>query len=78
MRKKDKIEDEIKNLNAIRAMYHRDLEEFEKKYKDNEMSKEEFEKHKINYDKKREGFWITKNPILFLTKINEIFNYIVL
>ena len=54
MSKKDKIEDEIKNLNAIRAMYHRDLEEFEKKYKDKEISKEDFEKHRINYDKKRE------------------------
>ena len=54
MSKKDKIEYKIKDLNAIRAMYHRDLEEFEKKYKEKEISKEKFEKHKINYDKKRE------------------------
>ena len=35
-------------------MYHRDLEEFEKKYKDKKITKEEFEKHKESYEKKRE------------------------
>jgi len=54
MSKKDKIEDKIKGLNAIRAVYHRDLEEFEKQYKEKEILKEEFEKRKINYEKKRE------------------------
>lgn len=54
MSKKDKIEYKIKDLNAMRAMYHRDLEVFEKKYKGKEISKEVFEKKKINYDKKRE------------------------
>ena len=40
MSKKDNIEDKIKDLNEMRAVYHRDLEEFEK--------------HKINYEKKKE------------------------
>jgi len=54
MSKKDKIEDKIKDLNEMRAVYHRNLEEFEKKYKENEISKEELEKHKINYENKKE------------------------
>jgi len=54
MSKKDKIEDKIKDLNATRAMYHRDLEEFERRYKEKQISKEELEKHNINYEKKRE------------------------
>jgi hypothetical protein len=54
MSKKDNIEDKIKDLNEMRAVYHRDLEEFEKKYKEKEISNEEFEKHKINYEKKKE------------------------
>ena len=54
MSKKNKIEDKIKDLNATRAMYHRDLEEFERRYKKKEISKEELEKHKINYEEKRE------------------------
>ena len=54
MSKKDKIEDKINDLNAIRARYHRDLEAFERKYKEEEISKEELEKHKNNYEKKRE------------------------
>jgi len=54
MSKKNKIEDKIKDLNATRAMFHRDLEEFERKYKEEEISKEDLEKHKINYEKKRE------------------------
>jgi chromosome segregation ATPase len=54
MSKKDKIEDKIKDLNEMRAVYHRDLEEFERRYKEKEISKEELEKHKINYEEKRE------------------------
>lgn len=54
MSKKDKIEDKIKDLNEIRAVYHRDLEEFERQYEEQEISKKKFEKHKINYEKKRE------------------------
>jgi predicted DNA binding CopG/RHH family protein len=54
MSKKEKIEDKIKDLNATRAMFHRDFERFEKQYKDKDISKEEFKKHKINYEKKRE------------------------
>ena len=54
MSKKDKIEDKIKDLNEMRAVYHRNLEEFEKKYKENEISKEELEKHKINYENKKQ------------------------
>ena len=54
MNKKDKIENKIKDLNEIRAMYHKDFVEFEDKYKEKEISKEELEKHKINYEQKRE------------------------
>jgi uncharacterized protein YPO0396 len=54
MSKKDKIENKIKDLNEMRAVYHRNLEEFEKQYKENEMSKEELDKHNIKYEKKRE------------------------
>ena len=54
MSKKDKIEDKINDLNQMRAVYHRNLEEFEKKYKENEISKEELEKHKINYENKKQ------------------------
>lgn len=54
MSKKDKIEDKIKDLNATRAMYHRDFEEFEKHYKEKKISKDEFDKHKNNFEKKRE------------------------
>ena len=54
MSKKDKIEDKIKDLNATRAMFHKDFERFEKKYKENEISKEQLQKHKINYEKKYE------------------------
>ncbi len=54
MSSKDKIEDKIKDLNSMRAMYHRDFEEFEKKYNEKEIPKEQLEKHKIIYEKKRE------------------------
>jgi hypothetical protein len=54
MSKKDKIEDKIKDLNEMRAVYHRDLERFEKQYKENEISKEELENHKIIYEEKQE------------------------
>jgi len=54
MSNKGKIEDKIKDLNEIRAIYHRDLEGFENKYKEKEISKEKFEKNRINYEKKRE------------------------
>ena len=50
----NKIENKIKDLNSMRATYRRDLEEFEKQYEDNEISKEDLEKHKIIYEKKRE------------------------
>ena len=52
---KEKIEDKIKELNAVRAMYHRDFEEYEKKYDNHKISIEEFEKHKRKYEKQREG-----------------------
>jgi chromosome segregation ATPase len=50
----NKIENKIKDLNEIRAIYHRDLEEFERQYNEKEISTKQFEKHKIDYDKKRE------------------------
>ena len=63
MSKKDKIEDKIKDLNEMRAVYHRNLEEFEKKYKENEISKEELEKHKINYENKKQKIRIKINRL---------------
>jgi hypothetical protein len=54
MDKKHRFEDAIKDLNAIRAVYHREFEKYEKQYKNKDISKKEFEKHKINYEKKRE------------------------
>jgi hypothetical protein len=54
MDKKQKIEDAISDLNAIRAVYHRELKEFEKQYKNKKISKEEFDKHKENFEGKRQ------------------------
>ena len=51
---KEKIQDEIKELNAIRAMYHREFELFEDRYHRNEISEKDLEKHKIKYEKKKE------------------------
>jgi chromosome segregation ATPase len=50
----NKIENKIKDLNEIRAIYHRNLEEFERQYNEKKISTKHFEKHKIDYDKKRE------------------------
>jgi len=47
---KEKIESEIKELNAIRAMRHRDFNEIEKRYDRKEISDKSFEKHKQKYD----------------------------
>ena len=46
------IENKIKELNAIRAMYHRDFIEIEKKFNRNEISNKTYEKHKRKYDSK--------------------------
>ena len=54
MNKKQKIADAIKDLNAIRAVYHRDFKRYEKQYKNKDITKKEFEKHKIDYEKKKE------------------------
>ena len=51
---KEKIESEIKELNAIRAMRHRDFKEFEKRYDRKEISDKSFEKHKQKYDSRVE------------------------
>jgi len=52
--KKEKIESEIKELNAIRAMRHRDFNEIEKRYDRKEISDKSFEKHKQKYDSRLE------------------------
>ena len=52
--KKEKIESEIKELNAIRAMRHRDFNEIEKRYDRKEISDKSFEKHKQKYDSRIE------------------------
>ena len=49
---KEKIESEIKELNAMRAMHHRDFNEIEKRYDRKEISDKIFEKHKRKYDSK--------------------------
>ena len=51
---KEKSENEIKELNAIRAMYHRDFKEIEKRYNKKEISDKRFEKHKQKYDSRIE------------------------
>jgi len=51
---KDKIEKEIKELNAIRALHHRDFNEIEKRYNRKEISDKTFEKHKQKYDSRLE------------------------
>ena len=51
---KEKIESEIKELNAIRAMRHRDFNEIEKRYDRKEISDKSFEKHKQKYDSRLE------------------------
>lgn len=51
---KKKIESEIKELNAIRAMRHRDFKEIEKKYNKKEISDKTFEKLKRKYDSRVE------------------------
>lgn len=54
MTKKEKIEEKIKKMNEIRAMYHRRFEEIEKKYKTGALSEKDFEKHKQKYEKRKE------------------------
>jgi len=51
---KEKIESEIKELNAIRAMRHRDFKEIEKRYNRKEISDKTYEKHKRKYDSRIE------------------------
>jgi hypothetical protein len=51
---KEKIESEIKELNAIRAMHHRDFNEIEKRHNKKEISDKSFEKHKQKYDSRIE------------------------
>jgi len=54
MKDKEKIISAIKDLNSIRAVYHRELEEIEKQYREKKISKEKLEKHKDSYDKRKE------------------------
>ena len=65
---KEKIESEIKELNAIRAMRHRDFNEIEKRYDRKEISDKSFEKHRQKYDSRIE---IIKDKIRKLEEINE-------
>jgi hypothetical protein len=51
---KEKIEREIKKLNAIRAIYNRDFKEIEKRYNKRIISIKNFEKQKRKYDSKLE------------------------
>ena len=51
---KEKIESEIKELNAMRAMHQRDFREIEKKFNKKEISDKTFEKQKRKFDSKIE------------------------
>ena len=51
---REKIESEIKELNAIRAMYQRDFREIEKKFNNKELSDKNFKKHKRRFDSRFE------------------------
>jgi len=65
---KDKIESEIKELNALRARDHRDFNEIEKRYNRKEISDKTYEKQKRKYDSKIEKI---KGKIRKLEEINE-------
>jgi hypothetical protein len=49
-----KIESHIKELNAIRAIHHRNFKEIERKHREREISDKNFEKHKQKHDSKIE------------------------
>jgi hypothetical protein len=66
--KKEKIGNEIKQLNSIRSIYHRDFKEIEKKYSRKEISEKIFEKQKIKYNSRIEKI---KEKIRKLEEINE-------
>jgi hypothetical protein len=66
---KKKIEDKIKDLNEIRAIYNRNFEEFEQQYYEKKISKEDFEKHNQKYKKQHEK--IRKKIQALETKLNE-------
>ena len=51
---REKIENEIKELNAFRARYKRDFNEIEKRYYKKEISDKTFEKQKQKYESKME------------------------
>ena len=65
---KEKIESEIKEFNAIRAMHHRDFKEIEKRYNKKEISDKNFEKQKRKYDSRIEKI---KGKIRKLEEKNE-------
>jgi hypothetical protein len=62
------IENKIKELNAIRAMFHRDFIEIERRFNKKEISDRIFEKHKRKYDSKIEKI---KDKIRKLEEKNE-------
>jgi hypothetical protein len=51
---KEKIEREIKELNAIRAMHYRNFKEFEKRLDKKEISDKIYEKQKRKYESRIE------------------------
>lgn len=51
---RDKIEKKLKELNEIRHIYKRDFDIVEKNFKEGKISKENFEKKKIKYEKRKE------------------------
>lgn len=64
----EKNESEIKELNAIRAMRHRDFKEIEKRYNRREISDKTYEKLKRKYDSRIEKI---KEKIRKLEEKNE-------
>jgi hypothetical protein len=54
MMTRDKIEEKIKELNAIRAVYRREFEEYERQYEAHEITKEKLEKHRHHFEKEKE------------------------
>ncbi len=61
--KREKLEEKIKELNEIRAMYHRRFKDIEEKWKDGEISEDTYNKHKEKYEKQKEKI---KNKIHIL------------
>ncbi len=63
MDEKEKIRAKIEDLNSIRAMYHKEFKEIERKHKGKKISDKDFEKLKRKYDKRAEKIRLKINKL---------------